>query len=431
MSNEHQSLRSEIKLILDEYTRAYNKHKTNPKALFQSGCSFTFMDDIPIETTSELTEKIDRFITIIAKKLPARRTHEKTLTDILNKAAHDYIANNKNIDSVITRIIDNVFDNELNHFEFLAPNYLFCFENTIDELRIGPVKAMQTAVFSAKRKKEHQDEDAFEIIPANEFSISFEPKQISMWPICWHVIVDASDENVEEEAKWLIDIAISYLRLTHRKKWTGLFPNPEEIEPHPFQKSDLRKETTRIINSTWTTAFTKTPCWYEINSDVVKTTNDSLFIAQSKLIFNPPTKSVAERIRQGLGWMTRGRQAKDRSERFLYFFTAIESLLSGNDKATPVTQTISRHAAVLLTNNNYCREKYAEDIRLLYNRRSALIHRGDRDVIWTDVNKIQVISENIFHSVLNKLDIGIKHVDFQRDLSRASYGMEYPLSGEN
>jgi hypothetical protein len=40
----------------------------------------------------------------------------------------------------------------------------------------------------------------------------------------------------------------------------------------------------------------------------------------------PRTIHLAERVGQGLGWLTRGRQAEDRAERLLYFFTAIEAL---------------------------------------------------------------------------------------------------------
>ena len=49
--------------------------------------------------------------------------------------------------------------------------------------------------------------------------------------------------------------------------------------------------------------------------------------------------------------MTRGRQARDRSERLLFFFTAIEALLSGDDKTAPVTQTIARRAATILVDD--------------------------------------------------------------------------------
>jgi hypothetical protein len=43
-------------------------------------------------------------------------------------------------------------------------------------------------------------------------------------------------------------------------------------------------------------------------------------------------------VGQGLGWLSRGRQAESRTERFLFFFTALEALLSSDDKGDPVTQ---------------------------------------------------------------------------------------------
>jgi hypothetical protein len=165
---------------------------------------------------------------------------------------------------------------------------------------------------------------------------------------------------------------------------------------------------------------------YEIDPDVQATANGQKFASNAELIFNPPKKSLAERVSQGLGWLTRGRQAEDRAERFLYFFTAIEALLSYDDKTAPVVQTIARHSSVLLTNDNAHRAKVAADVKTLYKDRSSLVHAGNRSIFWSATNDAQVLAEKMFRVVLEKADLKMTHEKFCKELSDASYGVAWP-----
>jgi len=169
-----------------------------------------------------------------------------------------------------------------------------------------------------------------------------------------------------------------------------------------------------------------TPDWYEIDAKIVEFAETENFIAKAKLITSPPAKGLAERVSQGLGWLTRGRQADDRAERLLYFFTAIEALLSTDDKSAPVMQTISRHAAVLLHSDNARRVKTAVEIRRLYNFRLALVHAGNRSVFWTAANTAQQIAELLFVRVLRDADLTTSRSEFSAALSKASYGLLWP-----
>jgi hypothetical protein len=166
------------------------------------------------------------------------------------------------------------------------------------------------------------------------------------------------------------------------------------------------------------------PPWYEIDAKVVATVSDKDFIAKADNIFAPAKGSLAERLGQGLGWLTRGRQAEDRAERFLYFFTAIEALLSSDDKTAPVTQTIARHGAVLLTDENEVRLKIAKLFKSLYNSRSALVHAGNGSILWSSADAAQ----SMFAIVLEKVDLKIKHTTFCEDLAAPSYGLPWPKS---
>jgi hypothetical protein len=137
-------------------------------------------------------------------------------------------------------------------------------------------------------------------------------------------------------------------------------------------------------------------------------------------------KSLAERLGQGLGWMTRGRQTVDRAERFLFCFTAIEALLSGDDKAAPVVQTIARHAAVILQHDPQKRAKLDSEIRSHYAARSALVHAGKRNVSQLEVNTIQNIVEALYKTVIEAIPLETPFSAFHESLSDASYGLPWP-----
>jgi Apea-like HEPN len=191
----------------------------------------------------------------------------------------------------------------------------------------------------------------------------------------------------QEEAKWLIDVATSLLRLAYRQVGP-MFPMPGDIEPNPTLPWHL-KDVSATIGKDSTTGRTHGIIKsYEIDRQLEPAITDPAFLTRANLIFDPPVGSVAGRIHNGLGWLTRGRQSDDRAERFLFTFTAIESLLSNSDKTAPITQTIARHAAVILTDDTAARQKIASSISGLYDFRSTVVHRGGRPVAWTQVKRL-------------------------------------------
>jgi Apea-like HEPN len=120
------------------------------------------------------------------------------------------------------------------------------------------------------------------------------------------------------------------------------------------------------------------------------------------------------------------RQSADRAERLLYNFTAIEALLSSNDKTAPVPQTIARHAAAILTDDAVARANTAQHIRELYELRSRVVHTGSRPVAWTQAKQAQNLAEHLFSRVLHRAKLSIKYTDFAEQLSVASYGSPWP-----
>jgi hypothetical protein len=139
-------------------------------------------------------------------------------------------------------------------------------------------------------------------------------------------------------------------------------------------------------------------------------------------VFTAKEGSVAERVAQGLGWMTRGRQSADRAERLLYFFTAVEALLTNSDKTAPVTQTIARHASVILADTPQDRVKIAGQFKSLYGLRSALVHSGKRGVGRSDADTVQALVEALYDRVLALVPLSSDAQNLNLALDKASYG---------
>lgn len=247
------------------------------------------------------------------------------------------------------------------------------------------------------------------------------PVTVTMFLRCWIVKMTSAYENAEEEAKWLVDVMVSLLRLYYVGSFIH-FPKLGDVEPHPLKPTETNSLGIKIEGTKAETGGSKMPPAYALNLATRAGIETPVFEKKADILCSPPPRSVAERVSQGLGWMTRGRQASDRSERLLFFFTAIEALLSSDDKSAPVVQTIARHAAVIVTNDNSTRAAVAANIKSLYGIRSSLVHAGARSVLHANANQAQALAENLFMRVLDNVDLGSRHSAFVQELADASYG---------
>ncbi len=261
--------------------------------------------------------------------------------------------------------------------------------------------------------------------------------------------IKAARRNTEEKAIWLINISISLLRLCYPNPEREKYPEVGDIEEMPLiepknfwfdsrteekgivlDKLDKKDEPTNRasagVSFPLSSSIRRIPCTYLVDDIVVALTEEQKFKERAHVIFNPPKKSLAERFSQGLGWLSRGRQTVDRAERLLFFFTAIEALLSSNDKNTPVVQTISRHAATILHTDPQDRKDFAGQLRSLYGVRSALVHTGKRDVSQIQTMEAQRIAEELYKAVMENYPLDSKFDTFQKSLSKASYGSPWP-----
>ncbi len=383
-----------------------------------------------VEFTPELTGALDKLVERAARLLGPKRSNENAIREVaLTEAQKGYVEKVKS-DAASTRVIDRIIEEGGAQFEFLVPNYLFLFEEKVRSIQIGPVRAALTADIAAELQQ-RAPKNRIEVVPGRGFTLQFigSPPiaRIKMHRVAWLVSLNAAKDNVEEEAKWLIDVAVSFLRV-HLKTEGARFPSYGAIEPHPLKPKEVGNVGVKIKGSTVFAGGGRVPHAYEITAEVDAITGDPKFRSKANLIFNAPGKSLAARVSQGLGWLTRGRQAEDRSERLLYLFTAIESVLSNDDKTAPVVQTIARHAAVLLTDNIKDRVGLSTEIKKLYTLRSALVHSGNRGVLWNAANRTQYLAEALFWRVLDVADLNSSHANFCDELATASFGQPWPMT---
>ena len=243
---------------------------------------------------------------------------------------------------------------------------------------------------------------------------------------CWRVTVNALGRNVHEEALWLVNIAISLIRL-YFPPLNGRLPPGGfgAVDSHPVLK--IEKQQPTITSSTGSVSAIGSPpgLHYWIGKTQAEHFKAVGLKAIAEKLYAAAPRTVAERVAQGLGWLSRGRQAESRTERFLFFFTALEALLSSDDKSDPVTQTITRHAAVIMTEDPLQREALGSELGDLYALRSALVHRGKRNVSSHEAARSQELVETLYRSVLDKFDITREYNDLWSALRKASYGLPW------
>ena len=373
------------------------------------------------------------FVARCVKLLGASLGNEKEVEDLAWEQVALSLANDSTPKaSVITkRFLDALSKHTKRSFKYVAPNYLIKFHEQARKIEIGPVEAILSDDLIPNLNYNIESGSEFAILLGKNGML------IRLPQVCWHVSIDVTEGNVREEAAWLINVAISFLRLSYSRSKIDFFPSSGkkshffplfgEVETMPLIKPKVNDQgiIIDILNNNIKTN-SSIPRLYVVDDDVVAITKEKEFKDRARVLFNPSKNSLAKRFSQGLGWLTRGRQTVDRAERFLFFFTAIESLLSSNDKTAPVIQTISRYTATILSSDAEERAKIAKDIRSLYSARSALVHTGEHNVSYSESIAAQRIAEMIYKKVMENISLTISFDEFQRSLSDASYGLPWP-----
>ena len=400
-----------------------------------SDAGIRFMKGIIFSITNEVQSAENQLISRCISLAGARVGNEKEIAELAWERVWQSLAGasrTENIDKIVKAFLQDLSGYSQREFTFVAPNHVMRFEDKVDELQIGPVKAKWAKDFFQPFYNKFK-EPKWKFAIGSKFNFSYSDDRIAtieMPPICWSVTVTAAMGNVEEEAAWLINVALSLLRLSYPEEQYMLFPHWNDIEDKPLSETTGRTGGVIVTEQGMSGGGISAPKIYVVDVKVHNVTEGKRFRDQASAIFFGKEKgSLSVRFSQGLGWLTRGRQTADRAERFLFFFTAIEALLASDDQSAPVVQTITRYASVLLTEEPNGRSKVAKRIKKLYEKRSALVHTGQRNVSWTEAKEVQVLAEAIYSRVLDECDLTAKFQVFHESLAEASYGSRWPEAG--
>lgn len=390
-------------------------------AMLKAGGVMSPTGQFGIIFTPELTAMISQFVIDVARALGPRAGHERTIRTLTLKEAQAFAQLGEDVDAAVKKLLEGLYEHNNDTFEYFDANHLIKLETGLRSLRLGTVRAMLSMDYMSEVKSRRKDESPikFEIGPT--FGFKVETFTFTVSELCWVVELQGAYDHAEEEAKWLIDVMVSFLRCQYTQA-PVLFPRPGEVEPHPIRPDGFTSAGILFTDASPRMPVWTTPPHYAVNAALSEFVHTEAVQRTAALLCNPPAGSLAERVSRGLGWLTRGRQAKDRSERLLHFFTAIEALLSSESKSDPVVDTIARYSGVILTEESRPRWEVAAELRALYEYRSDLVHRGDRAILENSVNKAQWFAELLFLLVLKKADLSSKYMEFAKELREASYG---------
>lgn len=397
----------------------------------------TVLDDVIFKTGGRFAHGI--YYIESQESETARHKAIERLTKILGPVSSDEKENDEFLwktaadrsQAIQSDSVDQAVEKVIGHFEkmaiepqkFIGRNHVLQFTGSTVDLHIGPVRAVKMAILEAELQAAGRSDHWTKMLSLRTRKDSKYADQRIKLDLLWEVDLTASIKNTKEQAVWMVDVALGIIRLATVQQPLHHPSDIGEQEADPFLKNEidigvvLRKNGMNLVAGGGRIL--------QINDAIYGTLTSKPF-DDSAALFNAKKGSVGERVAQGLGWMTRGRQSPDRAERLLYFFTAIEALLTNDDKTAPVTQTIARHASVILADTPEQRAEIAGKIKTLYNARSALVHAGKRVVTRNDANMIQDVVEALYISIMMTVDLRSDFGKLNANLAKASYGGPWP-----
>jgi len=450
---EKSTLRKLLRLILESAPMGYNyksdrelrekaneffraardsvwEDKSSLRELFEKG-SYQHLNGIFFEVNEKVREAQNQLVARCIKLLGPKLGNEKEIVDLAWKHVCQSLAEispSSDIPAIEKEFLDDLFRDAKRDFVYLVPNYIIGFREHVQEIKIGPVRAILSNDLLLSEMQNLKNI----VQVGSEFKFSFEGinsnSLIQIPPTCWYISVNAARGNAAEEAIWLINVAVSLLRLSYPHREYLDFPSFGDAEPMPTTDLKVEEQGVLLNPEGGISINASRPHFYVVDDAISAITKEQEFKDRAQAIFFSDEKPLAKRFSQGLGWLTRGRQTIDRAERFLFFFTAIESLLSSNDSSAPVVQTIARYAATILSPNAGKREKIAKEVKSLYGARSALVHAGKRGVSQSESNAAQYLAELLYITVMESVPLTVPFDKFQASLSEASYGLPWPQS---
>lgn len=394
------------------------------RKIFSRAGNSRMVDGVIFDADPSLDELAQDIARALSRRLGSKASDESALLKALWKAAARRLIDGQPEPGEAAKIFIQQIEAKANvKRRYIDINQLVVREPGIERLDIGPVTIIAGYLVADELNAGRPDQRWVAEERAPSLIIKDDgTSTIGISPNVWVIDTVAARENLTEEAAWLAGVTVSLIKIVMGFSLGPFFAEHGRVESHPFKSPTLENNSITTDEDGLATGGMSAPTKYVISAETLKLCKSNEFQEVVSQLFSPLKGSVAERVVQGLGWLARGRQSEDRAERLLFFFTAIEALLSSNDKSAPVVQNIARSAATILTDDHHGRASNAKIIKDLYAYRSAVVHGGSRDVAKRQANTAELIADKLFFRVFDQVDLTQKFAEFQNGLGVASYG---------
>jgi Apea-like HEPN len=412
-------------------TSAACKTNDDVKAALSSGAGLKMISGRVFAGSKELWEGIANIQKRAVKLVGESICHEK---DVEEAIWVSLLESDCKAADMVGRLTDQIMIPIEVRSTFAISNYAVKLEKGIEEFTIGPVGVRRTPLIA---EKFNQSASPFRVRISGSTPTPDDEKKIdiSLLPLCWEIEVSATRGLVANQAKILADVALSLLRIAIFATKNGghaqtHFPFAGDLEAHPFRKLEIDQNYIRKSPTGLSVGGSSLSHHYVVDQAIVKAILKKEFVDRTRNLFGAADGSIGERVFRGLGWLARARQTEDVAERFLYCFTALEALLTSDDKSAPVVERIARRAATILEQEPRKRKIIFKRIKELYAKRSALVHSGTRKVSHADTRILESILDNIYIRVFENVDMKVKFENFEVSVDDAGFGQSWPMNDE-
>jgi len=266
--------------------------------LIERNCGFKLINGSAFANNTEIRQPLNILIQRCLKLLGTKIGHEQALEEL----AWEHAATATSEDAAVKAFITALGSMNTVSFSYVAPNYAVRFGNGVRNITIGPVRACLAEDVAIEINERNQNPRWSIIVGANPGTKYQNNNTIFELPtVCWDVDIVAARGKVVEESLWFINIALSLLRLfyplSHRQP---PFPAISDYESVPTMQPEIRNMELTLSSKGAEFGGQLPLNQYIVDQEVIQHLNTVGFYDYAKHIFDPPNKSVATRIAQGL-----------------------------------------------------------------------------------------------------------------------------------
>lgn len=397
------------------------------KEYLSSNKAHIFIGNVLFPIDKKYRELEKKCLSSIRKKYSVHSISDIELTNLLTKLSARQFHDKGNQAQNFINELESISQSKIIHFE---PNFAIELADDINQFDIGPVKIIRSNQIQSSYSDYFSHTDI--ITDNNNYGLEFPNSEESnstftLPQFSFIFSLQCSPKRAKHLSELYGEIALSLLRMYIFRTKTnyGLFPYIGDLDPLLFSQR-LRKEQGVTINLSQkdnrSIGHMNYPV-YTVSQETQRRFFDETNFKQVCLKIYEGKSNLLQRIQRALSWMTKARLSTDTADRFLFFFTALEAILSNNDKTAPITDTIARNASTIIAKVDF-RYEYYKDIKNLYGVRSSIVHSGSKEVLKSDCDKLQLITEMVCFSMIDKcLDMDLPA--FHEGLKKASFGTEW------